>query len=126
MKHYIQMCCLSMYKKLKMYRIGDLKAREKYLTNDKSTRFGCRKLFFWRLFLGDLQYFFVTPHWMCTNLRRPLRFPHRFCSAKGPPGCPGRGSNPGPTEWQAGALTIELHLTPLSYTSPQLSYTLPH
>ena len=39
-------------------------------------------------------------------------FPHRFCSAKGPPGCPGQKSNQGPTEWQAGALTIELRLTP--------------
>jgi len=40
-------------------------------------------------------------------------FPHRFCSAKGPLGCPGRELNPGPTEWQAGALTIEIHLTPI-------------
>ena len=38
-------------------------------------------------------------------------FPHRFCSAKGPPGCPGRVTNLGSTEWQAGALTIELRLT---------------
>jgi len=26
-------------------------------------------------------------------------FSHRFCSAKGPPGCSGRESNPGPTKW---------------------------
>jgi len=38
-------------------------------------------------------------------------FPNSFCSAKGPPGCPGWDSNPGPTEWQAWALTIEPRLT---------------
>jgi len=28
---------------------------------------------FWD-FWGDLQYFIETPHWMCTNVWRPLRF----------------------------------------------------
>jgi len=52
-------------------------------------------------------------------------FPHRVCSAKGPPGCPGRELNPGPTEWQAGGLTIKLRLTPsLSYTSPIINVSL--
>ena len=39
-------------------------------------------------------------------------FPLRLCSAKGPPDCPNRESNPGPTEWQAGVLAIELCFTP--------------
>ena len=64
---------------------------------------------------------------MRTNVWRPLRFPHRFSSAKRPQGCQGRELNPGPLEWQAGTLTIELRLTPielrlipnLSYASPQ-------
>jgi len=47
-------------------------------------------------------------------------FPHCFCSAKGPPGCPGRESNPGPTERQAGVLTIELRLTPVPRLTPVL------
>jgi len=51
---------------------------------------------------------------MCTNVRGRSVFPHRFCSAKGPPECPGWELNPGPTKWQAGALTIELRLTPFN------------
>ena len=82
-------------------------------------------IFYKRLFLGDLLYFIVTPHWMCTNVQRPLLFPHRFCSAKGPPGCPGRELNPGLNKWQADALTIELRLTPLCNALPQVSYASP-
>jgi len=41
-------------------------------------------------------------------------FPNCFCSMKGPPGYPGWESNPRPTEWQAGGLTIELCLTPIT------------
>jgi len=49
-------------------------------------------------------------------------FPHRFCLAKGPPRCPGRESNPGPTKWQASMLTIELSLTPIELCLTPLSY----
>jgi len=90
-------------------RIQD--AKSKWIRMDPDPKHRLLLLLFLRLFLGDLQYFIVTPHWLCINLRRPIRLPHRFCSAKGPPGCPGRGSNPRPTEWQAGLLTIELRLT---------------
>jgi len=40
------------------------------------------------LFLGDLQYFIVTPHWMCklcTNIWRPLHFSSSLFLSKGTP-----------------------------------------
>jgi len=49
---------------------------------------------------------------MCTNIQRPLRFSSSLRLSKGTPRVPGRESNPGTTKWQAGALTIELRLTP--------------
>jgi len=41
--------------------------------------------FFRYNFLGDLQYFIMTPHWMCTNVRRPLRFSSSLLRRKGTP-----------------------------------------
>jgi len=78
--------------------------------------------FFLDIFLGDSQYIMVIPHQMCTNIQMPICFSSLLCSAKGPPRCRGRESNPGPTEMQSGELTIELRFTPLSYASPLLSY----
>jgi len=62
---------------------------------------------------GGLNLCFVTSHWMCTTRRRPLRFPHRMCSAKGPPEC------------QAEKRTLDLPngrqtRLPLSYASSQI------
>jgi len=80
-------------------------------------------IFFFRdYFRGIYTYSILFWHRTGCALMRGGRsiFPHCFCSAKEPSGCPGPESNPGPTERQAGALTIELRLTPpLSYASPQ-------
>jgi len=47
--------------------------------------------FFQGLFLEDLQYFIVTPHWMCTNIRRPLCFPSSLLLSEGTPRVPRPG-----------------------------------
>jgi len=73
-------------------------------------------ILFYRYFLrGDLQYFLVTPHWMCTNVWRPLRFSSSLLLSEGTPRVPRPGieprtyrikprtypeSNPGPTNNQ--------------------------
>jgi len=69
-------------------------------------------VFFTDIFGGDLQYFLVTPHWMCTNIRGPLCFSSSLLLSEGTPTVPWPETNPGPTNWQAGVLTIELCLTP--------------
>jgi len=45
--------------------------------------------FFLGIFWGDLLYFVVTLHWMCTNLRRPVRFSSLLLLSEGIPRAPG-------------------------------------
>jgi len=51
---------------------------------------------------------------MCTNIRRTLHFFSSLLLNEGTPRVPeGRESNSKATKWKAGALTIELRLTPI-------------
>ena len=77
--------------------------------------------------LGELQYFIVTPHWMWTDVRRPLCFSSSLLFKEGTTRVP--ASNPGNTKLQAGAPTIDpslspidLRLTPLSYSGRKKSW----
>jgi len=47
--------------------------------------------FFFETFLGGLRYFIVTPHWMWTNVRRPLRFSSLLLLSEGTPRVPRQG-----------------------------------
>jgi len=53
-----------------------------------------KTLFFLTLFLGDFHYFIVTPHWMCTNVRRSLRFSSSLLLSEGTPRVPKPGIEP--------------------------------
>jgi len=50
--------------------------------------------FYFRLFLEDLQYFIVTPHWMCTYVRRPLCFSSSLLLSEGTLRVPKPGIKP--------------------------------
>jgi len=79
------------------------------------------RFFYLRLFLGDLHYFIVTSHWMCTNVQRPLRSSSSLLLSKGTPRVPrpeieprtyrmaGRCAN----QWATPHPSIELCLTPI-------------
>jgi len=77
-------------------------------------------LFLW-LFFGDLQYFIVKPHWMCTNVHRLLRFSSSLLLSEGTPTVPRLGIEP--RIYQMAGRHANLWATPhpiLSYASPQI------
>jgi len=68
---------------------------------------------FFRDYIWGIYSILLWHHTRCALMyEAAMFFPHRFLLEVTPRGCPGRESSPGPTERQAGALTIELRLIP--------------